>query len=113
MSTPDERDEPIPTSTDDLPDGDDADEAADAGTRTEHEPGHTGEPRYERITSGSFEPERHFYPRVLNAQLHSLVRFFLNLDNARIINRYCHLNPRVHPEVLGAILDRLQPPLPR
>ena len=100
-------DEPTPDPFEHL-DREDAlevDEASDTAGPTEHEPGHTGEPRYERITSGSFEPERHFYPRVLNAQLHSLVRFFLALDNARIINRYCHLNPRVHPEVLATILE--------
>ncbi len=27
---------------------------------------------------GDFEPSEHFYPRVLNAQLHPLVRHFLN-----------------------------------
>jgi hypothetical protein len=109
MATPDEPiPDVLPDVHDDALDGEDALEAEDASDSlgpTEHEPGHSGEPRYERITPGSFEAERHFYPRVLNAQLHSLVRFFLNLDNARIINRYCHLNPRVHPEVLGAILE--------
>lgn len=59
---------------------------------------------YELIAPGSFEPERHFYTRVLNAQLHPLVRFFLALGNERIINRYCHLNPRVQPHVLREIL---------
>jgi hypothetical protein len=90
MSTPDEHDDPLSP-----PDP----------SKAEHEPGHLGEPHYERIVAASFEPERHFYPRVLNAQLHSLVRFFLNLDNTRIINRYCHLNPRVRPDVLAAILE--------
>ncbi len=101
MSTLDERDEPIF----DPARGSEGALDSDAASDSEHAPGHGGEPRYERITPASFEAERHFYPRVLNAQLHSLVRFFLNLDNARIINRYCHLNPRVHPEVLGAILE--------
>jgi hypothetical protein len=59
---------------------------------------------YELVVPGSFEPERHFYPRVLNAQLHPLVRFFLALDNDRIISRYCHLNPRVRAETLSEIL---------
>jgi hypothetical protein len=107
MSTPD---------AEDLRDADDAfngdgsgddsgDDSGEAAARTESEPGHSGEPRYERIAPGSFEAERHFYPRVLNAQLHSLVRFFLNLSTERIIHRYCHLNPRVQPQVLGAILE--------
>ena len=34
---------------------------------------------YELVPPGSFEAERHFYPRVLNAQIHPLVRFFLSL----------------------------------
>ena len=100
MSNPDEQD--------DLQEGDEAldlDESGEPAPRTLSEPGHTGEPRYERITPGSFEAERHFYPRVLNAQLHSMVRFFLNLTPDRILHRYCHLNPRVEPEVLGAILE--------
>lgn len=59
---------------------------------------------YELIQPGSFEPARHFYPRVLNAQLHPLVRFFLAMGNERIVNRYCHLNPRVHAEDLTQIL---------
>lgn len=64
----------------------------------------TVEPRYERVTPGSFEPERHYYPRVLNAQIHPLARFFLSLDNERIVTRYCHMNPRVDPLALRDIL---------
>jgi hypothetical protein len=59
---------------------------------------------YELVGPGSFEPERHFYPRVLNAQLHPLVRFFLAMGNERIVSRYCHLNPRVRAEDLTEIL---------
>ena len=50
-----------------------------------------------RVPPGSFEARRHFYPRVPNAQLHSLVRHFLSLDNHRIAQRYCHLHPEVDP----------------
>ncbi|PRQ05963.1 hypothetical protein [Enhygromyxa salina] len=60
---------------------------------------------YIYVKPGTFEADRHFYPRVLNAQLHPLVRFFLALSNDRIINRYCHLNPRVSPETLADILN--------
>ncbi len=67
-------------------------------------PSDPGAPRYELIHPGSFESERHFYPRVLNAQLHPLVRFFLNLSNERIVSRYCHLNPRVSEQRLTEIL---------
>jgi len=60
---------------------------------------------YERVPPGSYDASRHFYPRVLNAQMHALVRFFLTLDHDRIIQRYCYLNPRVDPEYLGNLLS--------
>ena len=63
------------------------------------------EARYERVQPESFEPERHYYPRVLNAQIHPLARFFLSLDNERILARYCHLNPRVDPLALRDALS--------
>lgn len=54
----------------------------------------------QRVSPGSFEPEDHFYPRVLNAQMHPLVRYFLGLDNERIAARYCHLHPLVPIEAV-------------
>lgn len=57
------------------------------------------------VPPGSFEPEKHFYDRVLNAQIHPLVRFFMGLSSERIANRYCHLNPQVDPERLTALLN--------
>ena len=65
----------------------------------------TREPNYELLQPGNFESERHFYPRVLNAQIHPLARFFLSLDNDRVVARYCHLNPRVDPLALRDILS--------
>ncbi len=56
------------------------------------------------VPPGSFEPRNHFYSRVLNAQIHPLVSFFLRMSNKRIVNRYCHLNPRVDPEALQEVL---------
>jgi len=56
------------------------------------------------VRPGAFEPEMHFYPRVLNAQLHPLVHDFLALDNARIIDRYCHLRPAVSAASLRAVM---------
>jgi len=56
------------------------------------------------IEPGGFEPQHHFYPRVLNAQLHPLVRYFLSLHNARISERYVHLHPEVSPEAVRAAL---------
>ncbi len=62
------------------------------------------EPRWELVPPGSFAPERHFYPRVLNAQIHSMVRFFLSLSNERIVSRYVHLHPRVDAAALAELL---------
>ena len=56
------------------------------------------------VEPGSFEPERHFYTRVLNAQMHSMVRFFFTMTNERIVRRYCHLHPTVDAETLRALL---------
>ncbi len=61
-------------------------------------------PAYALVEPGSFEAERHFYPRVLNAQIHPLVRFFLGLGTERIVRRYCHLHPMVDPGALRALL---------
>jgi hypothetical protein len=46
----------------------------------------------EKYQPGSFEVSEHFYPRVLNAQIHPLVQYFLSLSTDQIIERYCHLN---------------------
>ena len=57
------------------------------------------------VNPGEFEADNHFYPRVLNAQLHPLVSSFFNLGNKRIVARYTHLNPSVQPEVLMELLN--------
>ncbi len=54
---------------------------------------------------GSFKNEDHWYPKALNATIHPMVNFFLNLDSERIINRYCHLNPKVDKLRLKEILS--------
>jgi hypothetical protein len=56
------------------------------------------------VNAGDFEPENHFYPRVLNAQIHPLVSSFFSLGNERIIHRYTHLNPQVDENYLAKIL---------
>lgn len=58
-----------------------------------------------QVDQGEFEPEQHFYPRVLNAQIHPLVQSFFTLGNDRIIARYTHLNPQVKPNDLKNILS--------
>lgn len=54
---------------------------------------------------GDFEAHQHWYPKALNATIHPMVNFFLNLDQERIINRYCHLHPMVRPDRLRALLN--------
>jgi hypothetical protein len=62
-------------------------------------------PVAQRIAPGSFEPQQHFYPRTLNAQLHPQLRFFLSLGNARIAARYAHLHPEVSPDAIHEALS--------
>lgn len=57
------------------------------------------------VEPGSFNAENHWYPKALNATIHPMVSYFLNLDTAKIISRYCHLNPRVKKEKLEEILS--------
>ncbi len=57
------------------------------------------------IGPGTFEPAAHFYPRVLNAQIHPTVSYFLRMSNERVVERYCHLNPRVPPAYLQELLS--------
>ncbi|MBU0551611.1 hypothetical protein KKB55_07400 [Myxococcota bacterium] len=66
----------------------------------------THQPRCaERLLPGRFEPVRHFYPKVLNAQIHPMVRFFMGLSNERIVERYRHLNPQIDAAALSARLS--------
>ena len=53
---------------------------------------------------GEFDLPAHYYAKVLNAQIHPLVRYFLGLGNARIVERYCHLHPEVRPDAVSAVL---------
>ena len=57
-----------------------------------------------RVSPGSFEPEAHWYPKALNATIHPMVNFFLNLEEERIVSRYCHLHPTVSRDALTDIL---------
>ena len=59
----------------------------------------------ELIQPNSFESENHWYPKALNATIHPMVAFFLNLEKERIVERYCHLNPLVTTNYLLDILS--------
>ena len=52
---------------------------------------------------GSFEPQAHFYPRVLNAQIHPLVSTFFALGNERLAARFAHLHPETSQEAVLAL----------
>lgn len=56
------------------------------------------------IQPGNFDPYHHWYPKALNATIHPLVHFFLHLQKHRIIQRYCHLHPRVKAQALSELL---------
>ncbi|MEL7221944.1 MAG: hypothetical protein AAGJ93_11535 [Bacteroidota bacterium] len=60
--------------------------------------------KIEGIQPGTFESENHWYPKALNATIHPMVSFFLNLSRERIINRYCYLHPMVDRAKLEEIL---------
>ena len=51
--------------------------------------------KYKVVTPDSFEPENHWYQKALNATIHPMVAFFVNLSKERIVERYCHLHPTV------------------
>ena len=57
------------------------------------------------VQPGEFEAHMHWYPKALNATIHPMVNFFLNLDQERVINRYCHLHPTVDSEALRQWLN--------
>jgi hypothetical protein len=57
-----------------------------------------------KVQAGDFEAEKHFYPRVLNANIHPLVSSFFSLGNKRILARYTHLNPQINKNVLESLL---------
>jgi len=58
------------------------------------------------VQPGDFHPPTHYYPRVLNAQMHPLVASFFRMSPAQIVSRYCHLNPQVDREALHGLLTR-------
>lgn len=65
----------------------------------------TSAPTVQLVPPNSFDARDHFYERVLNAQIHSLVRFFFNLGNERIAERYCHLHPQADPKTVRDLLN--------
>ena len=57
------------------------------------------------VRPDEFEAHEHWYPRALNATIHPMINFFLNLEQERIITRYCHMFPNVDGDKLREILN--------
>ena len=57
------------------------------------------------IYPDQFDPNNHWYPKALNATIHPMINFFLNLDQERVITRYCHMHPVVNKDKLREILN--------
>ena len=57
------------------------------------------------VQPGSFALNKHYYQKVINAQIHPLIKFFLNLKKEQIVSRYCHLNPQADSEGLLNLLE--------
>lgn len=56
------------------------------------------------INPHSFNSYNHWYPKTLNAQIHPLVRFFMNMSKEQIIERFSYLNPSIDKEKLKLFL---------
>ncbi|HUR30217.1 MAG TPA: hypothetical protein VMZ69_02230 [Saprospiraceae bacterium] len=61
--------------------------------------------RTQLIEPGTFENHQHWYPKALNAAIHPMINYFLNLENQLIINRFCHLHPKVNGQKLKELLN--------
>lgn len=57
------------------------------------------------VEPGDFEPTDHWYPRVLNSNIHPLVSYFLNLSHKQIAERYNRLHPQSDLEALMKIMS--------
>lgn len=60
---------------------------------------------YRHVQVGSFDPASHFYPRVLNAQIHPIVRYFRSLSLEQIVHRHCHLHPGIDSAYLLQLMS--------
>lgn len=56
------------------------------------------------VEPGDFEATDHWYPRVLNSNIHPLVSYFLNLSHEQMVERYYRLHPSSDKESIHNIL---------
>ncbi len=59
----------------------------------------------EIFTPGNFEQENHWYPTVINATIHPMIAYFMELGSDRIAERYCHLHPGVNKGYLQQLMS--------
>lgn len=57
------------------------------------------------VEPGDFEPTDHWYPRVLNSNIHPLVAYFLNLSHDQMVERYHRLHPSSDASAIKEILQ--------
>ncbi len=60
---------------------------------------------YRIFKPGEFDPSAHWYDKALNATIHPMVNYFLNLNLENIVIRYCHLHPKVDSNALKNLLQ--------
>ncbi|MGY6741439.1 MAG: hypothetical protein ACXIUQ_01785 [Cecembia sp.] len=58
-----------------------------------------------QVEPGDFEPTDHWYPRVLNSNIHPLVSYFLNLSHEQMMERYHRLHPSADKNAIMEILS--------
>ena len=61
--------------------------------------------KFRIIPPNEFEANDHWYPKALNATIHPMIAFFLNLEQERIITRYCHMHPNVNGDKLREVMN--------
>lgn len=57
------------------------------------------------VEPGDFEATEHWYPRVLNSNIHPLVSYFLNLSHEQMVERYQRLHPSSDSQAIMQILS--------
>lgn len=58
-----------------------------------------------QVSPGSFASGDYWYPRAINALVHPMVAYFMNMSNRRIAERYCYRHPQVQPKKLLQLLS--------
>ncbi len=53
-----------------------------------------------KVEKDHYNSEEFYYNKVYNSQIHQIVKFFMNMSQERIAERFCHLNPMVEKENL-------------